>query len=38
MISFYILSKRFVLKREVLSDARVESLTKKQVDFALNFL
>ena len=29
MISFYILSKRFFLKRERLSDARVTSITKK---------
>ena len=30
MISFYILSKRFFLKREVLSDARAASITKKK--------
>ena len=29
MISFYIPSKRFFLKREGLSDARVASITKK---------
>ena len=29
MISFYILSKRFILKREGLSDARVLSITNK---------
>ena len=30
-ISFYILSKRFFLKREGLSDARVASITKKNM-------
>ena len=29
MTSFYILSERFFLKREGLSDARVASITKK---------
>ena len=33
MISFYILSKRFFLKREGLSDTRVASVTKKQYGF-----
>ena len=37
MISFYILSKRFFLKLEGLSDARVASITKKTYDFALHF-
>ena len=35
---FYILSKRFILKLEGLSDARVTSVTKKENDFALHFL
>ena len=30
MIGFYILSKRFFMKREGLSDARVGSITKKE--------
>ena len=30
MISFYILSKRFHLKRKGLSDARIISITKKE--------
>ena len=38
MISFYILSKRFFLKREGLSGARVVSLTKNKNDFAVYFL
>ena len=38
MISFYILSKRFFLKREELSDARVASITKKEYGFAVHFL
>ena len=37
MISFYILSKRFFLKRKGLSDTRVASITKKEYDFAANF-
>ena len=37
MISFYILSKRF-LKREELSDARVVSITKKEYGFAVHIL
>ena len=31
MISFYVLSKRFFLKRKRLSDARVASITKKNI-------
>ena len=31
MISFYILSERFFLKRKGLSDARVASITKKNM-------
>ena len=38
MISFYILSKRFFLKREGLSDARVVSITKKGYGFAVHVL
>ena len=38
MISFYILSKRFCLKREELSDARVVSITKKEHGLAVHFL
>ena len=38
MISFYILSERFFLKRKGLSDARVVSITKKEYDFAAQFL
>ena len=38
MISFYILSKRFFLKREELSDARVVSITEKEHGFAVHFL
>ena len=37
-ISFYIFSKRFFLKREGLSDARVASVTKKQYGIAVHFL
>ena len=36
MISFYILSKRFFLKRKRLSDARVASITKKGYGFAVH--
>ena len=36
LISFYILSKRFFLKREELSDARVVSLTRKEYGFAVH--
>ena len=35
MISFYIISKRFFLKRKGLSDARVASITKKEYGFAV---
>ena len=38
MISFYILSKRFFLKREEISDARVVSVTKNEYGFAVYFL
>ena len=38
MISFYILSKRFFLKHEGLSDARVASITKKRYGFAVYYL
>ena len=38
MISFYILSKRFSLKREGLSDARVATITKKEYGFAVQLL
>ena len=38
MISFYILSKRFFLKRKGLSNVRVASITKKQYVFAVRFL
>ena len=38
MISFYILSKNFSLKREGLSDARVASITKKEYSFAVHYL
>ena len=34
MISFYILSTRFFLKRKGLSDAGVVSITKKEYGFA----
>ena len=37
-ISFYILSKRFFLKREEISDARVVSITKSGYSFAVYFL
>ena len=37
MISFYILSKRFSLKREGLSGARVALITKKEYDFVVHF-
>ena len=37
MTSFYILSKRFSLKREGLSNAGVASITKKEYGFALLF-
>ena len=38
MINFYIFPKRFFLKREELSDARVVSITKKESGFAVLFL
>ena len=38
VISFYILSKRFFLKREGLSDARIVSITKNEFGFAVHFL
>ena len=38
MISFYILSIWFFLKRKGLSDARVASITKKEYGFAVHFL
>ena len=38
MVSFYILSIRLHLKRKVLSDARVVSITKKEYRIALHFL
>ena len=38
MNSFYILSKRFSLRREELFDARVVSITKKEHGFAVQFL
>ena len=38
MISFYILSKRFFLKRKGLSNVKVVSVTKKQYGFAAHFL
>ena len=37
-ISSYISSKNFFLKREVLSDARVSSITKKENSFTVHFL
>ena len=37
MISFYIVSKRFFLKHEGLSDERVVSVTKKEYVFAVHF-
>ena len=37
MISFYILSKRFPLKRKELSDARVVSVIKNEYGFAVYF-
>ena len=38
MIKFYILSKRFFLKREVLPDVRVASITKNEYSFAVHFI
>ena len=37
MISFYILFKRFFLKRKGLFDERVGSINKKEYGFALHF-
>ena len=37
MVSFFILSKRFFLKHNELSDARVHSITKKEHAFAVHF-
>ena len=37
MISFYILSERFFLKREGLSDSRVALITRKEDGFLVNF-
>ena len=38
MICFYIFFKKFFLKRKGLSDARVQSITKKRYGFAVHFL
>ena len=38
VINFYIVSKRFFLKCEKLSDAIVESITKKEYGFEVDFL
>ena len=38
MISFYVLSKRFFLECKRLSDARVVSITKKEIGFAVDFV
>ena len=38
IISFYILSTRFCLKPKRLSNARVESLTKKEYGYTVHFL
>ena len=38
IISFYILSKRFSLQHEGLSDAKVASITKKEYGFTVHFL
>ena len=37
MVSFYILSERFFLKRKDLSHARVASVSKKECSFAVHF-
>ena len=37
-ISFYIISKKFFLKRKGLFDARVASRTKKEYGFTVQFL
>ena len=36
MINCYVVSKRFFLKREELSDARAVSITKKKYDSAVD--
>ena len=38
LINFYILSKRFFLKREEFSDARGVSITKNEYVFTVHFL
>ena len=38
MISFYVLSKRFFLKHEGLSDGRLATVTKWKYDFAACFI
>ena len=38
MISFYVLSKRYLLKRKELSDVRVASITKTEHCFAVHLL
>ena len=38
MIGFYILSKRFFLKQEEVSDARVVLITKNEYGFAVHLL
>ena len=38
MVSFYIFSKMFVLRRKRLSDAKVVSITKKEYGFVVHFL
>ena len=38
MINFYIVSKRFFLKRKKLSDGRVVSITKKEFGSEVEFL
>ena len=38
MINSYIVSKRFFLKSEEFSDAKVVSITKKEYGFAVDFL
>ena len=37
MISFYVICKRFFLKRKGLSDVKVASITKKEYGFAVHF-
>ena len=38
LISFYILSRRFFLKGEGLSNKKIRLITKKEYDFAIHFL